>query len=139
MDSIDRTILDLIRRDARLPLKTVAGEVGLARSSVAARIERLEASGIITGYRAEIAEERAGGAGAMVSLVLDRTPRPDTVAQVVADPAVLRCYSLAGETDLIVEITATSCDGLNSARDRLSSLPGVRNARTALILSRDKG
>jgi DNA-binding Lrp family transcriptional regulator len=139
MDSIDRRILELLRSDARLPLKTIAGAVGLARSSVAARIARLEAAGIITGYRAEIAAERAGGAAAMVSLELASTPLPDTVAGVVADPAVVRCYSLAGETDLLVEIAAASSDALNAARDRLSTLPGVVRARTALILKRDKG
>jgi DNA-binding Lrp family transcriptional regulator len=139
MDSIDRHILELLRSDARLPLKTIAGAVGLARSSVAARIGRLEAAGIITGYRAEIAAERSGGAAAMVSLELARTPLPDTVARVVGDPAVVRCYSLAGEIDLLVEIAAASGDALNAARDRLSSLPGVVRARTALILKRDKG
>src|SRR5690606_1565024 len=68
MDAIDRRILDLLRADARLPLKTIAGAVALARSSVAARIARLESDGIITGYRAEIAPDRTGGTGAVVSL-----------------------------------------------------------------------
>lgn len=139
MDSIDRRILDLLSGDARAPLKTIAGEVGLARSSVAARIARLEDDGIITGYRADIAAERAGGASAVVSLELASTPLPETVAAVVGDPAVVRCYSLAGEVDLLVEVTATSSDALNAARDRLSILPGVIRARTALILKRDKG
>lgn len=139
MDAIDRHILELLRADARAPLKTIAGAVGLARSSVAARIARLEADGIITGYRAELAPDRAGGAGAVVSLELAGTPLPDTVAMVVADPAVLRCYSLAGEVDLLVEISAPDSTALNAARDRLSILPGVTRARTALILKRDKG
>lgn len=139
MDAVDRHILELLRRDARLPLKTIAGTVGLARSSVAARIARLEAEGIITGYRAEIAVERTGGATAMVSLELASTPLPDTVAAVVSDPAVVRCYSLAGEVDLLVEIMAADGETLNAGRDRLSVLPGVVRARTALILKRDKG
>ncbi len=139
MDGIDRRILELLRADARAPLKTIAGAVGLARSTVAARIARLEADGIITGYRAELAVDRAGGVGAVVSLELASTPLPDTVARVVADPAVLRCYSLAGEVDLLVEISAPDGAALNAARDRLSVLPGVTRARTAPILKRDKG
>lgn len=139
MDAIDRDIIALLRRNARLPLKTIAGAVGLARSSVAARIGRLEAQGVITGYRAEVAADRAGGAAAIVSLELARTPMPETVAAVVSDPAVARCYSLAGEIDLLVEIAAADNDALNAARDRLSVLPGVVRARTALILKRDKG
>ena len=138
MDSIDRQILDLLKRGARRPLKSIAGDVGLARSSVAARIARLEEEGVITGYRAEIAPERTGGAAAMVFLELASTPDPDTVAAVCADPNVDRCYSLAGDIDLLVEISASSSDGINQARDRLSSLAGVTRARTALILKRDR-
>lgn len=138
MDMIDRKIVDVLRRDARLPLKTIAGIVGLARSSVRSRIARLEATGAIRGYRAVIAAEHAGYTSAMVSLHLERTPMPDVVAQVVADPAVERCYSLAGEVDLLVEITAVATDELNVARNRLSTLPGVVRAQTALILKRDK-
>lgn len=139
MDLIDRQILELLRGDARLPLKTIAGAVGLARSSVAARIARLEAAGIIIGYRAEVAPDRVAGGAAIVSLELARTPLPETVAAVTGDPAVVRCYSLAGEVDLLVEIAADDSDALNAARDRLSVLPGVTRARTALILKRDKG
>lgn len=139
MDAIDRRILELLQADARQPLKAIAGVVGLARSSVAARIARLEAEGVITGYRAELAADRIGGVGAVVSLELASTPLPDTVARIVADPAVRRCYSLAGEVDLLVEISAPDSEALNAARDRLSTLPGVTRARTAPILKRDKG
>lgn len=139
MDAVDSRILELLRGNARLPLKTIAGAVGLARSSVAARIGRLEAAGVIIGYRAEVAADRRGGAAAIVSLELARTPLPETVAAVTGDPAVVRCYSLAGEIDLLVEIAAPDNDALNAARDRLSVLPGVTRARTALILKRDKG
>jgi DNA-binding Lrp family transcriptional regulator len=138
IDTVDRQILDILRQDARQPLKAIAGAVGLARSSVSARIARMEREGVITGYRAEIAIEQAGGAAAMVSLRLASTPLPSVVAAVCADPAVYRCYSLAGETDLLVEIASPSSAGVNAARDRLSSLPGVVQARTALILKRDK-
>jgi DNA-binding Lrp family transcriptional regulator len=138
MDLIDRKIIDLLRQDARMPLKTIGGKVGLAHSSVRSRITRLEAAGLITGYRAQVAPEQAGGAAAIVSIQLASTPMPEVVAAIVADPAVDRCYSLAGEIDLLVEISDVSSAGLNAARDRLSVLPGVVRAQTALILKRDK-
>ncbi|MGC1468412.1 MAG: Lrp/AsnC family transcriptional regulator [Sphingorhabdus sp.] len=138
MDFIDRQIIELLRRDARLPLKTIAGTVGLARSSVRSRIARLEAEELITGYRAQVALEKAGGAAAIVSIELASTPMPDVIAAIVGDPAVDRCYSLAGEIDLLVEISDVSCAGLNAARDRLSVIPGVVRAKTSLILKRDK-
>lgn len=139
MDRIDRLIVDLLRRDARAPLKAIAGAVGLARSSVADRIARLEASGIIVGYRAEIAFETGEKVAGILSLLLDRTPRPDVVRAIVADPAVVRCYSLGGEIDLLVEIFAPTSTALNDVRDRLAAFPGVSSVRTHFILKREKG
>jgi DNA-binding Lrp family transcriptional regulator len=138
MDSIDRQIIELLRQDARMPLKTIASKVGLAHSSARSRITRLETEGMITGYRAQVALEKSAGAAAIVNIQLSRTPMPDVVAAIVADPAVDRCYSLAGEIDLLVEISDISSAGLNAARDRLSALPGVVRAQTSLILKRDK-
>ncbi|HWU00142.1 MAG TPA: Lrp/AsnC family transcriptional regulator [Terriglobales bacterium] len=78
LDDRDRQILALLREDARLPLKTLAAKVGLARSSLRDRLARLEADGIIRGYHAEIAPEAtdsgAGTVGAYLLLRLKRTP-----------------------------------------------------------------
>ena len=54
LDAKDRLLLDLLYRNARLPLKTIAARVGLARSSVRERVARLESSGVIRGYRADV-------------------------------------------------------------------------------------
>ncbi len=139
MDAIDQQIIEMLRRDARAPLKVIAAAVGLARSSVAERIARLKAAGVIIGYRAEIAPEHAGGAGAVVLIELTSTPQPETVARIVADSAVMRCYSLAGGIDLLVEISTAHGKGLNEIRDRLCALSGVSAVRTHFILRREKG
>ncbi|HVH33387.1 MAG TPA: AsnC family transcriptional regulator, partial [Tahibacter sp.] len=54
IDAKDRQLLELLYRNARLPLKTIAARVGLARSSVRERVAKLESSGVIRGYRAEL-------------------------------------------------------------------------------------
>ena len=50
MDDMDRTILGLLSADARMSVATLARRLKVARSTVQARLERLEASGIIAGY-----------------------------------------------------------------------------------------
>lgn len=52
MDNIDRKILHLLQKNARTPLKYLASKVFLSSPAVSARIDRLEKSGIITGYHA---------------------------------------------------------------------------------------
>ena len=136
VDATDAAILGLLEANARLPLKSIAGSVGLARSSVRDRITRLEAAGIIVGYHARVAaDERLS---ALLSVTLDETPSPKIVAAVTAMPEVRRCYSLSGPVALAVEIEAATPRLLNAARDRIALLPGVARVVTAMILNRDK-
>ncbi|MGH6694374.1 Lrp/AsnC family transcriptional regulator [Sphingopyxis sp.] len=137
MDAIDRQIVAMLRDNARLPLKTIAATVGLARSSVRERLSKLEAAGTIAGYHARIVDE--GGIAAILQLRLAHTPSPDIVAAVTGMAEVARCYSLSGEIDLLVEIEAADAAGLNAARDRIALIAGVEDTTTALILKRDKG
>lgn len=136
MDEIDRQILAALNSNARLPLKTIAATVGLARSSVRDRISKLENAGIIQGYHARI--KNAEGVSAILHVRLDRTPSPPTVALIVAMPEVRRCYSLSGEIDLLVELGAATTAALNHARDAIAVFPDVTEVLTALILNRDK-
>ena len=60
MDAIDRKILQLLERDARMPLKQLAKAVYLSSPAVSARIRNLEQQGILTGYRAVVDIQRIG-------------------------------------------------------------------------------
>ena len=60
MDAIDKKILSLLGQNARIPLKKIAEQVFLSPPAVSARIERMESSGIITGYRVTVAQEKLG-------------------------------------------------------------------------------
>ena len=137
MDDKDRAILELLRRNARLPLKSIAGAVGLASSSARERIARLEAEGMIVGYGARLGLA-APGVSAILLTRLRVTPDRAAVADLVAMPAVRRCWSVAGEIDLIVEIWAEDMTALNAARDAIATHPGVAVVTTAPVLLREK-
>lgn len=136
MDAIDLNIVSLLRTNARMPLKTIAAKVELARSTVRDRLVKLEATGVILGYHARIAD--TARLSALLQLKLAKTPAPKTVAAITAMAEVRRCYSLSGDIDLAVEIEARSTAELNAARDRIATLPDVIDVVTALILKRDK-
>src|SRR5690349_7025920 len=125
MDEKNLQILRLLRQNARLPLKTLAGKVGLARSSVRERIARMEADGIILGYRADVRPGLPGAepVRALLLVRLRRTPAREAVARITASPAVRRCFSVSGDLDLVVEIEADAMSGLNAARDEIALLP----------------
>ncbi|WP_284615282.1 Lrp/AsnC family transcriptional regulator [Aquabacterium humicola] len=135
MDDKDRQLLNLLTRDARLPLKTIAAEVGLARSSVRERIAKLEAAGVIRGYRAELADDLApAGVRAFLLLRLLRTPLPDTIRRINAMTGTRRCYSVSGEIDLVVELAVASMSELNAHRDAVARLDGVADVTTMPVL-----
>lgn len=140
MDEKNLQILRLLQQNARLPLKTLAGKVGLARSSVRERIARMEAEGIILGYRADVQLDHPRGEAvrALLMIRLGRTPARETVSRITALPAVRRCLSVTGDLDLVVEIEAGSMAGLNAARDEIALMPEVADVTTAIVLKDEK-
>ena len=140
MDEKNLQILRLLQQNARLPLKTLAGKVGLARSSVRERIARMEAEGVILGYKAEVQPSslREDGVRALLMIRLGRTPARETVARITALPAVRRCFSVSGDIDLVVEIEAGTMLALNAARDEIALLSDVADVTTAMVLKDEK-
>jgi DNA-binding Lrp family transcriptional regulator len=136
IDEKDRQILDFLRGDARLPLKTLAAKVGLARSTLRDRLSRLEADGIIRGYRAEIAEGEPA-VSVYLFVRLRTTPAPGFIAMLRRIPEVRSCTSLTGDIDLLVEISAAGTERINALRDRISSHEAVADLTTSIVLNRD--
>lgn len=136
LDDKDRQILELLRADARLPLKSLAAKVGLARSTLRDRLSRLEADGIIRGYHADIAD---GGpnVSACLFIRLKSTPAPDLIAFLRRMPEVKSCTSLTGDIDLLVDISASTTERMNALRDRISAHETVADLTTAIVLSRN--
>ncbi|MHB1261719.1 MAG: winged helix-turn-helix transcriptional regulator [Thermoplasmatota archaeon] len=61
LDPLDRGILDLLRKDARQSMRSLARQLHSTTPTVSARVKNLEASGFLLGYRADVAEEALGG------------------------------------------------------------------------------
>jgi DNA-binding Lrp family transcriptional regulator len=136
LDDKDRQILDLLRADARLPLKTLAAKVGLARSTLRERVARLEGEGIIRGYHAEIAEA-ASAVRVYLFVRLKTTPARGFIAMLRRMPEVRSCTSLTGDIDLLVELAAGTTERVNALRDRISSHEAVADLTTSIVLNRD--
>src|SRR5688500_18506311 len=98
MDALDRSILALLEKDARLTYGQIGKSVGLAASSVHDRVRKLEKKRAIKGYRAEVDLHEVGlPITAFVSLAL-RPASPDRIPERVAEfPLVESCYSVAGD------------------------------------------
>jgi DNA-binding Lrp family transcriptional regulator len=136
MDDVDRRLIALLRDDASRPLKSLAAEVNLSRSSVRDRIARMQADGVIRRFTIEVAP--AAQATAILRIRLHKTPDPAVVNAVVSRTDVVRCYSLSGDIDLFVEIGGTSVADINRTRDEVAQLSGIADVETSFVLKQDK-
>jgi DNA-binding Lrp family transcriptional regulator len=136
MDDVDRRLLALLRDDASRPLKALAAEVKLSRSSVRDRIARMQAEGVIRRFTIEVAPQSQ--ATAILHIRLKTTPDPAVVNAIVSRDDVVRCYSLSGDIDLFVEIAGVGVGDINRTRDQVAQLPGVADVETSFVLKHDK-
>ena len=137
LDAKDRDILAILSKEARIPLKTLAGRIGLSRSATSERVASLEKRGVIRGYRADIGQMDKGLVCAFLLVTLVRTPSIGILDQLARYPEVRRVSSVSGQLDLVVEVEVPSIDRLNTVRDLVATLGGVEDLTTAIVLRRD--
>jgi DNA-binding Lrp family transcriptional regulator len=144
LDRIDSRILVELQNNARLSNKELAARVGLAPSSCLERVRRLETSGALRGYHAEVDPGVLGiGLEALISVKLHQHSRDLVEAfrgDILDDPEVIEVYHLAGTTDFLIHVMVRDPEHLrNLAMDRISSRPEVAHLETALVFEHLKG
>jgi Lrp/AsnC family transcriptional regulator, leucine-responsive regulatory protein len=129
-------ILRALQADGRATYAEVGNAVGLAPSSVHERIKKLERSGAIRGYRAEVNPEALGlFVTALVSVMPLDPKQPDDLPQrVVEFPEVEDCHSVAGDENYILKVRTRTTPDLEDFLRRLREKAGVQT-RTTVVLS----
>lgn len=125
MDNIDMKILDILQTDGRITMKELGQRVGLTSPATIERVKKLEESGIIGGYRAEINIARAGLPVRVVVLV---TPAGDSAALLGfarSHPGLLACHRLAGSAAYLLEAALPDTASLENLLDQLAPLGRV--------------
>ena len=137
IDAIDRTILSILTKEARIAMKALAGRIGLSRSATTERVGRLEKAGIIRGYRADIGSLDEGQIRAFLLVTLKRTPSLGVLDGLAGFPAVRKVSSVSGHLDLVVEVEVASINALNELRNEVATLDNVEDLTTSIVLRRD--
>src|SRR5216117_216800 len=119
LDDIDLRILGLLQEDCRTSLVRIGEQVGLSAPAVLERIKKLEAAGIVTGYRA----------------ILDASRLGDFERQVAALSDVLECHHVTGEHTLLLKVKTANTSSLERLISQIRSLDGVTRTETMIVLS----
>lgn len=114
----------------------MAREIGVARNTVQAHLDRLLAAGVITGFGPEIDLRRLGYAvSAFVSLQIAQGRGPAVDEHLVAIPEVVEAYMTTGSDDLLCRVVARDNDHLGQVINRILDVPGITRTTTTLILA----
>jgi DNA-binding Lrp family transcriptional regulator len=136
MDDLDRAILSLLSADARMSIATLARRVKVARSTIQARLERLETSGVIVGYTIRLGEgAREGRLRASVLLTVEPRAQANILTRLKAITEVERVSTTSGRFDLLLQIAAPSTAVLDQVLDQVGAMTGVRSSESLIHLS----
>ena len=141
LDGPDRLILRELILDARTSIRSLAGRVHISRANAYARVDRLVADGVITGFSAQIGHERAGlGTSAYVSLSIEQNSWRDVSARLGRLPYVEHVSMLGADFDVLVLVRAPDNAALRDlVLDRIQAIPGVQTTRTWLVFDELQG
>jgi DNA-binding Lrp family transcriptional regulator len=132
----DNALIAILRENARAPTAEIARRLGVSRTTVQSRLERLERRGVITGYTLRLSEEQTRS---LLRAHILLTIVPKLIREVEAGlrqiPAVRTLHSVSGNFDMIAIIEAKSVGELDELADRIGALEGVERTSTSLILS----
>ncbi len=133
-DAIDDQLIALLQDNARLSTVALAKAVGLSRSTVQERLQRLEQAGVIAQYTVRLG---SGGDPLQAWLFLryaDGFSCDDVMPLLAGLPQVRLVYSVAGEIDLLVLVQAGSPGVLADLRERIAAFKGVDDVTTVPVL-----
>lgn len=143
LDDVDRAILRILQKDAKVNVKEIASEVGITKTPIYERIKRLENMGVITRYVAQIDRRRVVTSLLVfceVTLDVQKADFIEDFASAVDDmPEVMECYLAGGGFDFLLKVIVSDLDSYHEfASHRLAALPNVRTIKSSFVLSEYK-
>lgn len=143
MDEIDKTILRILQKDAKVTAKEIATQLNLTISPVYERIRRLEKEGYIKRYAAILDKELIGRSVTglcQVSMQYHNAAFIDNFEKQIQDlEEVQECYHMAGQVDFILKINVKSLEDYHEfVRYKLSKIENIGVLNTTFVLKEIK-
>ena len=139
LDRIDRKILTILQREARISMTDLAREVGLSATPVWRRVKELEERGVIRGQVVLVDREKVGLSIlvlAHVSLVRHSEGAVEQLERLVATRReIIECHAITGEADYVLKVVAADMKAYDQfLQQHIFKLPGVSSVRSNVVL-----
>ena len=141
IDETDLQILRALAQDARLSQRALGREVGMSSPAVAERLGKLEAAGVIRGYRAVIDWNALGwGMEVVVDLISERSiDERELLKRALEIPEVEKVEVVTGAVDVRLRLRVRDHAHLQELFfERLLQMPGLRHTSTSLVMSKQE-
>jgi DNA-binding Lrp family transcriptional regulator len=136
LDTKDRALLDILKRDARTPVTVLAEILSLSRNTVQKRIDRLVNTGVIEAFTIRVNEQlQPDKIKALMSVELEGLSTTQLISKLRQVSGVERLHTTNGNWDLLIVIVADSLAHLDDILKSVRAIKGVLNSETSIILS----
>lgn len=137
LDETDRQLIALLQVSARESVANLARKLGVARTTVVARLARLEKHGIIAGYTVKLGQEVTDNAlHAYVGITVQAKTARDVLKRFKRMPEIELLCSVSGPFDYVAWLRATSPERLDQLLDEIGEIEGVTRTTTSIVLAR---
>ena len=136
MDNADRDLISLLQANARESTANLARKLGLSRTTVVARLARLQRSGVIVGYTVRLGtDDTRPQVRAHVGITLQPKSSAAVINRLQKLPELLQLSSVSGEFDYIAILRADSTARLDTLLDEIGLIDGVIKTTTSVVLA----
>jgi DNA-binding Lrp family transcriptional regulator len=137
IDDLDAGIIGLLHAEPRIGVLEASRRLSVARGTVQARLDRLHARGVVTGYGPDVDPEAIGyGVTAFVTLEIRQVGGHDPLAERLAlIPEILEVHTITGEGDMLCRVVARTNADLQRVIDAIVTTEGVAHASTVIALA----
>lgn len=135
-DQTDRELIALLQANARESTANLARKLGVARTTVVARLARLEADGVLVGYTAKLGSDAADrGVQAFVGITVQPKAGREVVKRLSGLPELRQLASVSGEFDYMALLRAESTMRLDALLDEIGEIDGVIKTTSSVVLA----
>lgn len=136
IDPLDRRIIDLFANEPRIGILEASRRLDVARGTVQSRLDKMMDAGVITGFGPDIDLSIIGlGVVGFTTIEVAQGRTDEVIEHLRTIPNVLEAFSIAGQGDLLVRISAGSNEDLMAVLRQILQSPAVDRASTAIGLA----